>query len=80
MVAECKNFLLSYFFIITSGYYDIWEKNTLVKSTVYCDMRPDKWEAWTLVMSYSKGNADNLEPFYVDAPRDESNADSGNYR
>ena len=70
----------SYLSIIILGYYDIWEKSTLIKSTVYCDMRPDKWEAWTLVMSYTKENAGDVKPFYVDAPRDESNADSGDYR
>ena len=70
----------SYLSIIILGYYDIWEKSTLIKSTVYCDMRPDKWEAWTLVMSYTKENAGDVKPFYVDAPRDENNADSGDYR
>ena len=45
-------------------------------------MRPEEWEAWTLVMSYAKENVSDFEsaPFYVDAPRDEANADSGNYR
>ena len=54
----------------------------MIKSKVYCDMRPDKWEAWTLVMSYSKANAGAFDsvPFYVDDPRDENDADSGNYR
>ena len=45
-------------------------------------MRPDEWEAWSLVMSYAKENASDYEssPFYFNAPRDETDADSGDYR
>lgn len=66
----------------SSGYYDIWEKDTLLKSRVYCDMRPDDIEAWTLVMSYDKANAGEFEEwsFYEHFPRNEIDADSGNYR
>ncbi|XP_028407311.1 uncharacterized protein LOC114529940 [Dendronephthya gigantea] len=65
-----------------SGYYDIWEKNTMVKTRVYCEMRPDEMEAWTLMMSYSKGNAGDYEraPFKEDFPRNEDDASSGDYR
>ncbi|XP_028404816.1 uncharacterized protein LOC114527381 [Dendronephthya gigantea] len=65
-----------------SGYYDIWEKNTMVKTRVYCEMRPDEMEAWTLMMSYSKQNNGYYErvPFEEDSPRDESDASSGDYR
>lgn len=64
-----------------SGYYDVWDKSDN-KYRVFCDMRPEKFEAWTLVMSYKLSQSSTFEsrPFFVDYSSNVDDPTSDSYR